>query len=237
MLFNHRNKLPGSEVRTFSTGWEDDHDGVELEYVAPEDDAVVSMYLPADRSAINEKRYQTVGVRNRVQAHFHAYRMWNRMRYQYLMTEFTSTQEGFLLLVGDRILVADNTKGTSQNGEVKEQNGLILTLSQDVEMEDNKIYYGFFQLADGTVEPMRVLPGERLNQVVLQTAPRLPFVTDTKNYARTTYVITENFDRDINAFLVGDIKHKDNITATITASNYDERYYANDADYIKGIVQ
>jgi hypothetical protein len=51
LLFNHRNKLPGSEIRTVRFGNLNNYDGVSLSYVSPEDDAIVTYYLPENRSA------------------------------------------------------------------------------------------------------------------------------------------------------------------------------------------
>lgn len=70
MLFNHRNKLPGSETRTATFGYINDNDGVELDYISPEDDAKVTYYVPADQSAVNPKKLDTIGVRSKVHAHF-----------------------------------------------------------------------------------------------------------------------------------------------------------------------
>jgi hypothetical protein len=236
LLFNHRNKLPGSETRTFSFGWEGDHDGIEYEYISPADDASMTIYLPQDRSAIKPKRYDSVGIRSKEQGWLHAQRLFNRMRYQHLVTEFTGTQESFLLLLGDRVLVADNTRAKGQDGEITAQNGLILTLSQKAGLEREKEYNCFLQLPDGTVESIRAYPGNTPYEILLHRPPRLPLVLEANKYARTAYSLSESSDADIDAFLVTELDYKDNFTAQVSAVNYDERYYANDKDFINGLI-
>lgn len=237
MLFTHRNKLPGSATRTMLLGFENGYDGIEYEYTSPKDDARVSIYLPEDRSALNSKKYESKGVRTREQAWFHAYRLWNMLRYKCLTEEFDGTAEAYLLLIGERILLADTTVSNTRNGDVLEQNGLVLTLSQDPQLEAGKTYFCFLQLYDGTVESLRVVPGAYPTQVILSTAPRLSLVLEKDNFARTVYSIVEEEDIDADTFLVTGVDYKDSLTATVTCVNYDDRYYDNDRDYFTGMIK
>lgn len=236
LLFNHRNKLPGSETRTVNFGYTDDNDGVEFEYVSPEDDALVTYYLPEDRSAVNPKKIESIGVRSKVQAHFHAWRIWNKIRYQNVSVEFDATQEADLLVPQDRIIVADNTRPDTQDGDVRAQDGLVVNTSQPLKFEDGKTYTAFLQLHDETVESIPVTPGPSEYQFVLGRAPRLPLVANADYYAQTTYIITSNTDVRPMAFLVGEKRTKDNFTSTIIAANYDNRYYAHDTDFINDLI-
>lgn len=134
LLFNHRNKLPGTEIRTVRFGIKDGHDGVEFEYTSPLDDSKSVFYIPEDRSAVNPARHEGIGIRSRIHAYYHAYRIWNKMKYQNVSVEFEATQEADLLVQMDRILVADNTRADTVDGDILEQNGLELTLSRNVEL-------------------------------------------------------------------------------------------------------
>lgn len=156
LLFNHRNKLPGTESRTIRFGNFQDHDGVELEYVDPADDAIVTFHIPESMSALNPKKIELIGIRSRIQAYFHAWRAWNKIRYQAIETEFEATQEADLLVIQDRILVADNTRPETQDGEVVAQEGLMLQLSQPITFKDGVNYTIFLQLPDGTVQAIPV---------------------------------------------------------------------------------
>lgn len=236
LLFNHRNKLPGSEIRTVRFGNFDNFDGVSYEYVDPEDDALVTYYIPEDRSAVNPKEIESLGVRSKLQAHFHAWRAWNKIKYQNTVSEFTATQEADLLVRNDRILVADNTRPDVQDGEVLSQEVLQLTLSQKVDLTKYAEHTIFLQLPDGSIETIGIRPGSTDRKVLLNNAPRLPLALNDNLYARTTYIIVGNDEPRQTAFLVSEKSAQDNFTSVIKAINYDDRYYSKDKDYIDGVI-
>ena len=236
MLFNHRNKLPGSEVRTVRFGNQNNYDGVSLKYVSPDDDAVVNYYIPENRTAVNPQEVETLGVRNGLQAYFHAWRAWNKIRYQNVISEFTATQEADLLVTNDRVLVADNTRTGTQDGEVLDQQVLQLRLSQPVSFKDGVNYNIFIQHVDGTVESIGVSPGEDQYHVILSQAPRLPLAVGEELYARTSYILIGDDEPRGSAFLIVEKEPQSNFTSTVRAVNYDPRYYSKDLDYINGLV-
>ena len=236
MLFNHRNKLPGSETRTVRFGNQDDFDGVSFQYIDPEDDAQVTYYIPEDRSAVNAKEIESLGVRSKLQAYFHAWRIWNKVRFQNVVTEFTATQEADLLVNNDRILVADNTRPDTQDGEVTGQNGLVINTSQQLRFETGVTYVVFLQLYDGTIESIPVTPGPDSYSMLLSRAPLLPLAVAPELYARTTYILVGNNDRHKRAFLVTEKSPKENLTSTIRGGNYDSRFYEHDKDYKNGLI-
>lgn len=236
MLFNHRNKLPGSETRTATFGFIDDNDGIELEYVSPTDDAKVTYYIPEDQSALNPKKLTTVGVRSKVQAHFIAWRAYNKLRFQNMTAEFTATDESSLLLLTDRIMNSDNTRPIIMEGEVNDVDGLQLTLSQDVNLTPGDSYSIFLQLSDETVQGIAIVAGPTKRTVILSAAPRLPLVTSGSNYAKTVYQIVGSSDTRQLAFLVNELEPESTYTNKIKAINYDSRYYDNDTDFINGVI-
>ena len=236
LLFNHRNKLPGSEMRTVTFGNVDDNDGVELEYVSPVDDAVVTMYLPADRSAINPKKIETAGIRNARQAYFHAWRQFNKLKFQNTQTEFEATHEADMSIPTDRILVADNTRPETQDGEIVNQEGLIVYTSQKLVFDPLLTYSMFLQLYDGTVQGIAITPGPIAASAVLAVAPFLQLSISSSLYARTTYIIVSNTDVRKRAFLVTEKITQENMTSKIRASNYDARFYERDKDFINGLI-
>lgn len=236
LLFNHRNKLPGTETRTIRFGNQNNFDGVSYQYVDPDDDALVTYYIPEDRSAINPQELESMGVRSKLQAYFHAWRAWNKIRYQNIITEFQATQEADLLVPQDRILVADNTRSGIQDGEVVEQNVLELKLSQEVKNVSGSKYSIFLQHIDGTVESIPVRPGRTSRHVILERAPRLPLAVSDGLYARAGYILAAGETPSENAFLVVEKAPQGNFTSTIRAVNYEDRYYSNDKDFINNIV-
>lgn len=227
LIFNHRNKIPQSETRTISFGNQDNYDGVEVEYISPVDDVSSTIYIPSDRSAINPQQVETLGVRDEKQAFAHAWRVWNKILYQNVATEFQATQEAALAILNSRILVADNTRPHVQDGEVISQTGLTLTLSQKIEFEVGQTYTIFLQHVDGTVESIAVTAGTEDNQVVLGSAPSASLSLDISNYARATYIITKNEDRSAHAFLLSE-KEGENGIYTLSAVNYSNLYYQQD---------
>jgi hypothetical protein len=240
LLFNHRNKLPGSENRTITFGAVTQNDGIELSYTEPcapnaqNVDSQYTLYFPEDQSAVAPKKINAVGVRNRVQAWMLGWRLYQKLLYQNEVTQFDATSEAALCIIGDRILVADNTRSGVQDGEVVAQNGLELTLSQPVtfsEASPAPNYSIFLQLYDGSVESIAITPGEAADKVILSEAPSLPLVLDAAKYARTTYMIVSDDDAPRTAFLVQEKDAKKGGIYGIKAVNYDDRYYAHDQDY------
>lgn len=232
LLFNHRNKVPGSEKRTFSLGIDKDYDGVELEYTSPDDDLRVTYMIPTDGSARNPLKISTSGIRNHAVAKTRAWREWNKLRYQTESVEFDALDESNLLVRNDRLLVADNTSIKTQDGEVEVVDGLTLTLSQDVEMREGVTYYIYLQLKDATVDMIQCLPGEFYNQVILTRAPLQPLVVDEDRYIKTTYQIVEAQDASSQAFLLTEATPNDEMTNRLVCINYDPLYYEKDHSYI-----
>ena len=237
ILFNHRNKVPASETRTVRFGPADGYDGIEYTYVDPGDDATITVYVPADRSATNAKQIAGTGCRNNIQAHFQAYRAYNKMFYQNTSVEFTALEEANLLVINERVLVADNTRPDTQDGEVVDQEVLQLQLSQKAVLDPTKGYSIFLQYPDGSVESIPISVGSDAYHVVLSAPPTQALSTDANNRARTAYVIVANDDVQQRAFLISQIDPQDFYTSKITAINYSDRYYTQDADFINGVIQ
>jgi len=236
LIFNHRNKLPGTEKRTISFGKNNDNDGVQYSYVDPVDDSINTVYLPPGYASLNPKKVESVGIRNHLQAYFHIWRVWNRIRYHNAIVEFDATHEADLLVTNDRILVSDGTRQPTQEGEVIDVDGTLLTLSQKVDLTGSPSNQIFLQLYDGTTESISVTAGPAANQVVLGAAPTLPLVYDADKFARTTFVIVGSTDAKLTAFLTAERTPNGHMVSSVTAINYDARYYANDTDYINDLI-
>lgn len=228
LIFNHRNKMPASETRTVRFGLLDDQDGIELEYRDPADDAAVTIYIPPDRSAINPRKITMPGVRSDLQAYWQAWRAWGKIRFQNTATEFRALQEAAVVTRNERVLVADNTRPDTMDGEVIEQDGLELLLSQPAPLDPALDYMIFLQLPDGSVEALAIAAGSDDHRIILSQAPRLALALDPELYARTTYEIVAAMPARESAFLISEKQPEDNFTYTIRAINYSPMYYAND---------
>lgn len=236
LLFNHRNKLPNTETRTVSFGYLDDHDGVEVEFQNLFTRLPDRVLIPADGSAVNPEKIVEIGVTNRLQAYFHAHRAWNRIRYQNCVVEFEATQEAALLRRKERVLVSNNTRSGTFDGELLARSENTLTLSQDVEFEDGVEYVIFLQNRTGNVVSKTVTAGPSPNQVIVSDTAGLFFALGRDLFAVTTYEIVAKNDGGKRAFLVTEKEPNESFTSTVRCVNYDERYYQNDLDLIKNII-
>lgn len=231
-IFTHRNMVPRSMTRTVRFGRLSDHDGVELDYVDPSDDSVRTIFIPADQSAVNPRRVETVGVRSRNLAYWHAAREYNQILYQNTYVDFEALEQANLVTRLDRILVADQTRQDTSDGEVVAQDGLTLTLSQPHAMQPGEDYAIYLMYADGSVGSIDIEPGPTDRQVVLQSAPTGTIVTDTGKVALTNYIISRDGDPRVMAFLVSEKTPQGGAANLVGLKgfNYDARYYANDGD-------
>lgn len=234
LLFNHRNKLPGSETRTEGSAME--NDGIEYPWIDPDDDSQVTIYLPEDRSAVNPKRYDSVGVRVREQAYIHAHRAWNKLQFQDVVTEFDALPEANLLAVSERVRVADNTRAHGSDGEiveVAEDDGRLVALSQPYDWKPGSMYRIFLQNSDATIETMAVQSGGSPRLALLEREPLTPIILRGEGYNPTTYIIGEGeSSREAMPFLVDEKgAPNDDGTIPLKAINYDARYYQNDLDF------
>ncbi len=236
LLFNHRNKVPGTETRTVRFGNQNDNDGVQLEYTSPVDDSILTYEVPTPDAAVNPKKIETIGVRSRVVAHLMAWREWAKIQNQNIAIEFDGMQEANLLIPGERILIADNTRANTQDGEVIGQVGLEIELSQDVVLEDLVDYTIYLQLYDGTVDAIAVTAGSAANKLILDGAPTLALVMDDDSYARTTYILSGSTDRGQLPFIVEEKEPKPGLVVTVRASSYDSRIYDHDEDFIDELI-
>jgi hypothetical protein len=231
LLFNHRNKVPGSEQRTVRFGYLNDHDGVELDYISPTDGAKLTLYLPSDQSATKPKKLQVLGVQSEEHAFLHAARAFNKIKYQHTTTQFTALSEASQLILSERIEVADNTRPDIFDGEVVGQDGLVLELSQPFVPVDGVDYTIFLQLSTGEVETIAVVSGADPYHVVLQSAPSSALITDADAYVHTVYQIVGSDNARPSAFLLTEKGAYDKRTVALQAINYDPRYYQDDLTY------
>lgn len=231
LLFNFRNIIPDSYKHDLTLGMMDDYDGLIYEYTDPADDTRINIYLP-DKGAKNPKEVKSVGVRNKWQARFNAYRLWNKLRFQRKSITFDAAPESELLVLRDRIAVADYRNGIHQSGDVIQQEGLILTLSHDVDFIAGKSYVIYLQMGDGTVDLLPITAGSAKNKVVLGRLPNGALKLSSDDFVNTIYTVVNDDTKDSLPYLVAKKDPVDKFSNTITAVNYDVRYYLNDKDFI-----
>jgi hypothetical protein len=228
LLFNHRNKIPNSETRTITFGNQDNHDGVELDYASPDDGVTETYFIPSDKSSVNPKKVETIGTRNFKQAYLHAWRIWNKIQYQNKTIEFETTQESAILVLKDRVLVSDNTRPDTQDGEVVLKEGLLLTLSQNINFDEQSTYTIFLQNPDGSIESVPITETAQRDQVTLNFEPTFGLSLDLDNYARTTFIIVKDQPNLSEQFMIVEKDAKSHFDYSISAINYSDLYYQQD---------
>ncbi len=244
ILFNHRNKKPGSETRTEKFGVTNEYDGVEVSWIDPDDSWTEKTLKLPDENITNPKKIELAGVTNKYQAHFLAHRAWNKIRYQRETVQFTAYGEADLITINDRIAVTDDTipslvpigDGFTQ-GEVVEWMGQNIAVSQPVQLKADQSYIIHLQLPNGSIETMQVSQGSDEWHLVLERLPTLPLVTAWGGkVAPTVYSITLSQNKDSEAYLVSEKSPSGTFESQITAINYDTRYYKNDSDYLNKLI-
>ncbi|PPB87741.1 host specificity factor TipJ family phage tail protein [Acinetobacter soli] len=232
LLFNHRNKVPKTEKRTYTFGVQKDYDGVELEYTSDEDDARIKYTVPEGITLKNPLKITTSGIRNEAQAKVRAWRELNKLKYKYVSCEFEALDESELLIRNDRILVADNTLVSTQDGQVIAVDGLTVHTSQPCVFESGFVYYAYFQLPDASVDMIQCSAGPDDYSMTLARAPLLPLVVETDRYVKTLYSLVKADEREKQAFMLEELTPQTQMTNTLKASNYDARFYERDHDFI-----
>ena len=233
LLFNHRNKIPGTERRNIIFGHTSDADGVKVTWVSPEDGAMVDTVYP--ETAINPRKYTPIGIRNGLQAYMFARRAWNKIKFGFLNCKFEATQEARILTRSDLVYNSDNTRPETDDGEIVSFDGLNLTLSQEIKKSQiGESGIIFLQLVDGTVESIPCIVVQK-KVVRLNFAPRLSLNTSSDTFAKTTYEYVIGADSS-DPFLIKSVDLTNKHRCQVNLINYDSRYYANDFDFINNIV-
>lgn len=231
LLFNHRNKVPKSEKRTESWGVQNKYDGVEIEYTSPTDDTRIKYIASEKANPTNLMSIKSTGIRNEAQAKTRAWREWNKIKYQSTSVQFDALDESEILLRNDKIIVADNTSIETQDGEVREVDGLILVLSQDVVFEENQSYKVYLQLENGSVDMIDCFATEWTNEITLARPPQMPLVTEDGKYIKTTYQIVKAQEAELSAFMLTEMSPQGVMTNSLTAVNYTDKYYEKDHSF------
>ncbi|MCZ2498131.1 hypothetical protein GN316_15305 [Xylophilus sp. Kf1] len=229
-LFTHRNKEPNAETISRSLVNDSGYDGVELTYQDPDTEAPEVIRLPLDGSAQRPKPIELPGMRSFAQAWLRANREFNKVLYRRFAIDTSCTTDARVLIPNARVDIVDNTLFRSFDGEVRAQNGLVLTLSQPVEFALGQPHSIVLMDRDGTpLQGIACTPGPDRNQVVLQALPAQPIVTEYgQDGIRTIFSFASDSDREKDVWLVEEIDPPDGRYMKVRAFNYSDRYY--DAD-------
>ena len=232
-LFTHRNKKPRSETITRAFASDSDYDGVEFVYIDPDSLQSETITLPLDGSHTKAKKFEIPGIRSFAQAWLRANREYQKLLGQRITIETSTTSDARALLPNARIDIVDNTRFKSYDGEVVGQNGLELTLSQDVAFSPGLSHSIVLMRRDGSLQSIVCHAGSAPNRVVLQSLPSEALVTAYgRDGIRTIYSFAADSARDAMAYLVQEIDLSDAQYPTIRAINYSDQYYVFDGQPI-----
>ena len=234
ILFNHRNIKPESLTKTNLFSAPDEYEGIEFKWRDATDDyAEAVIKLPHDGLA-NYKTIESNGVTNAIQAHLLAHRAWNKMQFNRKTIEFTAYGEADLVTRNDRIAVVDDVFKMLGSGEVEAQNNTVLTLDNDVNLEEGESYVIHLQLKDGSVDVINIVSQLDKNQVQLVRIPLMPLVID--KVVNATYSTTKASDQESEAYLIQEKSPSATFETGVSAIKYDTRYYSNDKDHINNLI-
>lgn len=229
-LFNHRNKLPGSQAITRTFINDDYTDGVEFQWVDPSnDDSISTIYIPSDNSATRPELVESAGVRNYAQAYWLAYRRFNKIQNQRISIDETVTSEGQLLSQLDVAAITDDTKADIYSGEIIGVSGLTLYLNQPVVFTEGETHSVSLRKRDGSVEILGCGIGADSMSVILTSTPSEAPYTGTEE-ERTRFTFSADTSLGADYYLISKIDRNDPNEIKLTGYNYTDDFYKNDTD-------
>ncbi len=243
MQITCRNKMPNTEIR--EDIFERQYDGVEVTWRDEVSGVSETFYVPEDRSATNPDRIDFNGCITREQAYKFAYRVYNRQIYNRYNVTFDVDEFGRNIIPGKRIDSPDGTRFVVRpdttdgyrvfDGEVVEVNGLLVELSEPVVFVDGEDHYVTFTKSNGdNSDPILCTQVDDFT-IALSELPA-EAIYDGYSQDRTKFVLVSEQLRESIAIIPETIEFKmdDNgaETNTVSAINYDSRYYKNDFDVV-----
>lgn len=245
MQITCRNKITNTEVR--EDVFERMNDGVEVNWRDEVSGVTETFYVPEDRSATNPERIDFNGCITREQAYKYAYRVYNRQKYNRYNITFDVDEFGRNIIPGKRIDSPDGTRFVVRpdstdgyrvfDGEVVEVNGLLVELSEPVVFSPGEDHYITFTRVNGDNSDPILCTKDPLDDycILLQELPS-EAIYDGYSQDRTKFVLMSEQLRESVALIPQTIEFKidDNgiETNTVSAINYDSRYYKNDLDVV-----
>jgi hypothetical protein len=230
MLFTHRNKKPKSETINRNYYVDSDFDGVEMRYVDPETNTTESFQIPIDGSAKKLKPIEIAGIRSFTQAWYRGNREYYKLKGKREFLQITTTADARALIPYARITNVDNTRYKNYDGEVIDQTGLVLTLSDDVQFRDGYTHSLVVSHRNGSIEGIVCTPGALPNQIVLAELPSEPLVVQAGvDGLRTQYSFAADADRGGMYYTVDNIDLSDSQYPKVTASIYSDAFYQADS--------
>jgi hypothetical protein len=234
-----RNKLVDSETR--EQIYQRKNDGIELSYRSEITDVSETIYLPADRSAINPDVLSLNGCVTEVQATCYASRLFNKQLYSRYKVSFDMDEFGRNIIPAQRIDSPDGTRFSKREGalegyqvfegEVIEVIGLNVELSEPVVFTVGEDHYIVFTNENGD-NSETILCTAVSDYIVLLNALPAEAIYDGYSKDRTKFTFMSEQLREGIALMPQTIEFSlsdsgDEIN-TIGSINYTDEYYKDD---------
>ena len=121
--------------------------------------------------------------------------------------------------------------------QVNEIGQVVLTLSDRVDFGGKAQATVFVQTVAGIVDNIRCTPSDNPYEVILNRAPSQPISTAWDAVVRATYQVVLHDDLDRDNYIVTTKEPGDNpLSHRLSCINYTNKYYANDKDFIDGLI-
>lgn len=234
--FNSHNVLPDSYSYSESFGARNDYDGVQVTYSDPIDDAKITLSYP--EGATNPQKSDLLGVRNRVQAHIHMMRLHHKNQYAYKTCELTGADESGVVIPTNRIDVANQLRSDTVQGSVyglDSVGGVVLmSVSEPVALADGQTATVFVQTTAGILDNIKCTKHDDYT-LRLSRMPSAPISID--GVVRAVYTLVTHSDTTKDSYIVTKKDVGDNpMTHKLTCINYTDKYYQNDDDFRRGLI-
>lgn len=234
--FNSHNILPDSYSYSESFGSRNDYDGVQVTYSAPVDDAKVTLSYP--EGATNPQKMDLVGVRNKVQAHIHMMRLHHKNQYAYKTCELTGADESGVVIPTNRIDVANQLRSDTVQGSVHGLDSVgsvvLMSVSEPVALARGQTATVFVQTTAGILDNIKCTKHDDYT-LKLSRMPSAPISID--GVVRAVYTLVTHSDTTKDSYIVTKKDVGDNpMTHKLTCINYTDKYYQNDKDFERGLI-
>lgn len=253
VLFNSKNKVPGSENRIFEFGVLNEYDGVDFQYIDHDTGLPLQIRIPEDGSALNPKNVESVGITNYRQAYWQAWREFNKLNYQFISLDVEVFEEGELVERGDTVFISNEM----ENYYIYSSNRILSFLDGELIGADltnswTELYLSNeVPLNDGSATDWQIILQDQSeilksydisnwltssngnNGVKISSIAGASFPTisiDPNNYARTTYKLVKktSVTAVYDKFIVSDKQVKGGGIVNLKCYNYSFGYYQND---------
>lgn len=227
MQFGHMFKVPGSDKRTRAFSPPKDYTGIQVKYYDHDEESY--LYVTAGEET-NVNKIDLDACQSKYLATIRARREYNKLLYQRVTHECQALSIALQAAPGMRVDMVDNTRVRQMDGVVTGVDGLILYLSDPVEMLSGYSYSITLTGRLGTLENVPITVGADEFSVVLQSMPDQEIYTGWMR-DRTAYVIRTDDERTKLAMLVQSMEpsgRDNNYQVGLTCINYDARYYQDD---------